>query len=525
MTSALFSVDGGPLSDAERAELTRRDDEFVHASTNVDEDLHFSTLYLESTLAPPDARWGLSTWYSELVALNRQALERYYLRSDECRAVSSELTDLVFGDPAILVSLLHEIERRSGLLDTAFPFGWLESGKQAVEPAELIELYQRHLSLHQYLYAVARLPEALDRGTGAFTARLRQLIDARAPGGAPPDALATLSAVGRPSIFRQEQLDFVALLDSLTEAERDAVERARSGALALMALAPDARTRLDAHRKRWAPLFYHGYGNREQLELIELAARLRQVLRKGVGTILPRIPTQDESEALASSLRLSAQEIACFYAYGLLGWTKARRRWFQLRNFQRLDLLIELLARELDCAEWDLRVLLPQEVLSWLETGERPAEAIAARYDSAILWFKDSSLRIAAIPRDFRFDGVADPLRAHYDGEQIVRGRVTGRCVMTSRGGTPPDEEVPYPSILVVAQLDSDLVWTLPFYDGLVVEERGASAHASIVAREIGIPTVAGVMGATRIFSPGDEITVDGDAGVVLRERPGALPG
>jgi phosphoenolpyruvate synthase/pyruvate phosphate dikinase len=52
-----------------------------------------------------------------------------------------------------------------------------------------------------------------------------------------------------------------------------------------------------------------------------------------------------------------------------------------------------------------------------------------------------------------------------------------------------------------------------------VTEAGGMLAHASIVARELAIPCVVSVPGATRL-ADGTVVTVDGYAGRVLVEEP-----
>jgi len=56
---------------------------------------------------------------------------------------------------------------------------------------------------------------------------------------------------------------------------------------------------------------------------------------------------------------------------------------------------------------------------------------------------------------------------------------------------------------------------------GLVTDLGGATSHASIIARSLGLPAVVGTMEATTAISSGDAIIVDGDAGVVqIRPKP-----
>lgn len=74
--------------------------------------------------------------------------------------------------------------------------------------------------------------------------------------------------------------------------------------------------------------------------------------------------------------------------------------------------------------------------------------------------------------------------------------------------------------ILVTASADP--AWTPLFLvaGGLVLEQGGLLSHPAIVAREYGLPAVVGVANATRHLRSGQEITVDGDIGRVLREAP-----
>ena len=52
-----------------------------------------------------------------------------------------------------------------------------------------------------------------------------------------------------------------------------------------------------------------------------------------------------------------------------------------------------------------------------------------------------------------------------------------------------------------------------------VVTDSGTlAAHASIVAREYGIPAVVGTGNATRLLHTGQHVTVDGTAGIVELE-------
>ncbi len=51
----------------------------------------------------------------------------------------------------------------------------------------------------------------------------------------------------------------------------------------------------------------------------------------------------------------------------------------------------------------------------------------------------------------------------------------------------------------------------------IVTDEGGTLCHASIIAREHGIPCITGTKFATKIFKTGDQLEIDGDIGIVKK--------
>jgi len=76
--------------------------------------------------------------------------------------------------------------------------------------------------------------------------------------------------------------------------------------------------------------------------------------------------------------------------------------------------------------------------------------------------------------------------------------------------------------ILVTKMTNPDMVVTMQKCAGIVTDEGGATAHAAIVSREIGIPCVVGTKEATKRLKDGQMVTVDGSNGVVYE---GSLSG
>jgi len=73
--------------------------------------------------------------------------------------------------------------------------------------------------------------------------------------------------------------------------------------------------------------------------------------------------------------------------------------------------------------------------------------------------------------------------------------------------------------ILVTAMTNPDYVPAMQRAVAIVTDEGGITAHAAIVSREMGVPCVVGTKSATKILKDGDEITVDGTAGLVYKGK------
>ncbi|MEU3337927.1 phosphoenolpyruvate synthase [Streptomyces sp. NPDC006668] len=97
-------------------------------------------------------------------------------------------------------------------------------------------------------------------------------------------------------------------------------------------------------------------------------------------------------------------------------------------------------------------------------------------------------------------------------GVPVSAGVVEGRARVVLR---PQDANLDDGDILVARFTDP--AWTPLFaaVSGIVLEIGGLMTHGAVVARELGIPSVAGVDDATRLIKDGTRIRVDGTAGTV----------
>lgn len=119
------------------------------------------------------------------------------------------------------------------------------------------------------------------------------------------------------------------------------------------------------------------------------------------------------------------------------------------------------------------------------------------------------------------FVGAPPPVVLPPSGGEVLRGLPASAGVVEGLArvlhGAGEMGELEPGEILVVHT--TDVGWTPLFLlaAGVVTDLGGPLSHAAIVARELGVPSVVNVTGATRALRTGDRLRVDGDRGVVER--------
>ena len=81
--------------------------------------------------------------------------------------------------------------------------------------------------------------------------------------------------------------------------------------------------------------------------------------------------------------------------------------------------------------------------------------------------------------------------------------------------GTQDMDQLRPGEVLVTSMTMPDMVPAMARAAAIVTDEGGMTCHAAIVSRELGVPCIVGTREATRTLTDGQEITVDGKAGLV----------
>ena len=180
-----------------------------------------------------------------------------------------------------------------------------------------------------------------------------------------------------------------------------------------------------------------------------------------------------------------------------------------------------LAARGAIAGDADVFYLYPREVEAALEGETAPSQAELDRRRSHLAACRESlpppvlGKPFEPNPEDTGFD-----LKAK--GARIIRGVAASRGSFRGRGRVI--ETLTAAATLVQGDIlvcrSTTPPWSpfLGIIAALVTNSGGALSHGSIVARELGIPTVAGSVNATALIPDGATITVDGTNGLVIVE-------
>ncbi len=104
--------------------------------------------------------------------------------------------------------------------------------------------------------------------------------------------------------------------------------------------------------------------------------------------------------------------------------------------------------------------------------------------------------------------------KSAWKGQPASTGEAHGKAWVTKSFDVPSAFDW---QILVTERTDPGWTNVMALAKGLVVEHGGILSHASIVARELGLPAVIGIEGACQMIETGDELWLNGATGELMK--------
>ena len=163
-------------------------------------------------------------------------------------------------------------------------------------------------------------------------------------------------------------------------------------------------------------------------------------------------------------------------------------------------------------------MLLPSEVLDYAQGGQLPKDFYERR--RAVILFSKGKTKILWNKKADEFfhqetGGQKKEVSRKLLGNPAYPGVVSGKAFVALR---PSDfKNIPEGAILVCSTTRYDVVPYLKRVKGIVADQGGITSHASIVSRELKIPTIVGTKNGTDSFKTGDKIKLDANKGIVRK--------
>ncbi|MGO0121916.1 pyruvate kinase [Desulfothermobacter acidiphilus] len=164
---------------------------------------------------------------------------------------------------------------------------------------------------------------------------------------------------------------------------------------------------------------------------------------------------------------------------------------------------------------WGVHPLLVERMEN---TDQMTAEAVRAAMASGYIKSGDLVVITAGVPVGVH--GTTNLLKVYTVGDVVARGMGIGAKSATGKARVAKTakealEKVQPGDILVAPATDKEYIPAIQKCSGIVTEVGGLTSHAAIVGLEFGIPVIVGVEGATAILQDGQQITLDGQRGII----------
>ena len=124
--------------------------------------------------------------------------------------------------------------------------------------------------------------------------------------------------------------------------------------------------------------------------------------------------------------------------------------------------------------------------------------------------------------------GTTNLMKVQVVGELLAKGQGIGRKsafgkVVVAKNAKELQEKITEGSIVVTIGTDRDMMDSLEKASAIVTEEGGLTSHGAVVGLSLGIPVIVGIENATELFKDGQDVTVDGNGGVIYKGHASVL--
>lgn len=484
---------------------------WISCGINLDEDIHFSTSYLRMSI---DKNIGhIFSGYTSFIAIYENFNEEYFLEEDECIRVAKKLIHKITMDYSWFEQILKNIIKRTDILCKAFDEHEITKvylKKQ--DNSTLKNLYKMQLKASLSLYEYARIPEILDRGVNYFTNYLIEYLKKVLKKDDVYEEFLLMTATGEKSIFQKSDEDLQKIIQMIP---KELLMNATVRSLRLK-LPIEVKEEIDAYLDKWRYLEYHGYGMKRLLNFEDILIKI--INNRDHKVLLSNENELEKKRRLIENKKIPYNMQKLFDVYPRLAITKLYRKYYQIRNFYFLDMILSEIALRMQEREEFVRSMLPEEILEYLENGAVRKEEIEARINECIYAYCDGKELI--ITDKTEIDLIKHKIQekcenknsSELSGYPVSKGFKRGKSVIINR--RQDMKKFQNGDIILSDSADPDIFDIVKHAGAVLTVQGGATSHVALYCREQGIPAVIGIKNLMRI-QDGTNLEVDAYSGEV----------
>ena len=470
---------------------------WISCGVNLDEDMHFSTSYLRMSL---DKNIGhIFLGYSSFIAIYEDFNEEYFLEERECIEIAKRLTNKILEDPLWFEQILDNIVKKTDILYQVFDEEEITQVYLKKQDNNTIrKLYKTQLEATLALYEYARIPEVLDRGVNYFTNYLMDYLKSVLSKNDVYEEFLLMTTTNERSIFQQADEDLQNIVRMIPE---ELLKNASVRNLRLK-LPISVRREINAYLDKCKYLEYHGYGMKRVLNFEDI---LLKIINEDYKIFCSNENELEKKKQFMEENNIPDNMQRLFNLYPRLAITKLYRKYYQIRNFYFLDMIISEIAFRMQEREEFVRCMLPEEILEYLENGSLRKEEIKSRINECVYACCNGKEFIVTDKKEI--DLIRSKLEDKWKNESlsvnelsgypVSKGVKVGKSVIVNRR----QDMVKFQNgdIIISDSADPDIFDIIRRAGAVLTVQGGATSHVALYCREQGIPAIVGIKGLMRI--------------------------
>lgn len=468
----------------------RTENKWVSCGINLDEDVHFSTTYLRMSLNENIKH--IFQGYTAFVAIYDNFNEEYFFDEDECIEIARNLIAKIISDGPWFDQILDNVIKKADILSGIFneqEMGYDFLKKRSND--ELKGLYKKQLDATLALYEYARIPEILDRGVNYFTDFLLNYLKQMLNKNEVYEEFRLLTKASEKSIYQKADDDLKKIVEMIPQELliNPTVRNLRLG------LPLNVRNKITDFLQKWKYLEYHGYGLKKILNFEDVLLKIVDYKKHNISQLI-----NDESDRGSISINENEMPLnirKLFELYPKLAITKLYRKYYQIKNFYFLDMILSEIASRIQETEAFVRCMLPEEILCFFETGVIEREKIKARIGGCIYSYYDNKEFIVTDKAEI--SNIKKCLIQQHQNEELTtlsgypvsKGLKTGKCVIVNR--REDVQKFQEGNIIISDSADPDIFDIVQQAGAVLTVQGGATSHVALFCREQGVPAIIGI--------------------------------